>query len=59
MDNSLKILRDLGIKKYSVVDDSHIHIFEYMDQTGKINKALCNADIEVIEIIIKFNCYMD
>lgn len=53
VDTSLKILKDLGIKKYSIIDDSHIHIFEHMDQTGKINKALCNANIEVIEIIIK------
>ena len=50
---SVKVLEEMGIRNYKVIDNSHINIFEHIDKTGKITKALCKADIEVIEIVIK------
>lgn len=46
-------LESMGITQYSVVDNKHIHIFEYLDRTGEITMTLSKKGIEVIEIVIK------
>lgn len=47
------ILKNMGINNFKIIDERHIHIFEQMDNTGKITMTLSKADVEVIEIMIK------
>lgn len=47
---AVPVLDGLGIKNYRVVDRDHIHIFERLDESGRINMELAKAGITVTEI---------
>lgn len=46
-------LEDMGIKNYKVVNDSTIHIFEHLDDCGKITLRLAEKKIKTVSIGVK------
>ncbi len=42
--------QELKTTNYTVVDDGEIRLYDYLEQTGKVNKALAKNDINVIGI---------
>lgn len=42
--------QELKTTNYTVVDDGEIRLYDYLEQTGKVNKALAKNDINVLGI---------
>ncbi len=50
---AVTVLDEIGIKKYTVVDKEHVHIFEMINESSVVNKNLVEAGISVKEIYVK------
>lgn len=46
----LPVLDDLGYKNYQVLDDSHVAVYERIEESGELNGSLVKAGILVKEI---------
>lgn len=49
-DIALPILDQLGIRKYKVISENMIHIYEGLEQTGQIAVALAQQNIPILSI---------
>ena len=41
---------DFNIKNYKVIDKHEVRLYDYLDDSGKVNKELAKNDIDVISI---------
>lgn len=46
----LIIEKELNTKNYKVIDKNEIRLYDYLDNSGKVNKVLAQNDIEIISI---------
>jgi len=58
-DRALPILDKLGFTKYQVIDSSTIHIFERLDDSGKIAMELSKSGIMIISISVASRAFED
>lgn len=58
-DKALPILDKLGFTKYQVIDSNTIHIFESLDDSGKIAMELSQAGIMIISISVANRAFED
>ncbi len=58
-DRALPILDKLGFKKYQVIDRSTIHIFERLDDSGKIAMELSRNGIMITSISVASRAFED
>jgi ABC-2 type transport system ATP-binding protein len=53
VDDAVTIFESMGIHEYTVIDDSEIQVFEWLDRTGEITMTLSKAGVAVTEIFIR------
>ncbi|MBE5957352.1 MAG: ATP-binding cassette domain-containing protein [Lachnospiraceae bacterium] len=41
---------EFGTNNYKVIDDQEIRLYDFLEESGKVNKALASKDIDVISI---------
>ena len=47
------VLDDMGIRRYKVIDQDTIHIFEHLDESGEITMALARHQVRTLGITVK------
>ena len=47
------MLDDMGIRRYKVIDQDTIHIFEHLDESGEITMALARHQVRTLGITVK------
>ena len=49
-ETSLILEKELNTKNYKVIDKHEVRLYDYLDNSGKVNKELTKNDIDVISI---------
>lgn len=52
MQETVKLITDMGISKYLVTDEHTIKIYERLEQSAEINRALVTSGVDVSEVVV-------